>query len=32
VALADFDEYWKMFLQFHGFGMEGVDYSLDVEV
>lgn len=31
-SLADFDEYWKMFLQFHGFGVGGVDYDRDVEV
>ena len=31
-SLADFDEYWNMFLQFHGFGVEGVDYNRDVEL
>ena len=29
--IADFDGYWKAFLSFHGFGVEGVDYSAEVE-
>ncbi|MBT3274856.1 MAG: trans-2-enoyl-CoA reductase family protein [Spirochaetales bacterium] len=29
--LADFDGYWKAFLQFHGFGVDQIDYSVDVK-
>lgn len=28
--LADFDGYWDAFLQFHGFGVDGVDYEAEV--
>ncbi|MBN1686326.1 MAG: trans-2-enoyl-CoA reductase family protein [Spirochaetales bacterium] len=28
--IADLDGYWKAFLRFHGFGIDGVDYSADV--
>ena len=31
-SLADFDGYWNTFLQFHGFGVEGVDYTREVEL
>lgn len=31
-SLADFDEYWTMFLQFHGFGVRGVDYNRAVQL
>lgn len=28
--LADFEGYWKAFLQFHGFEVDGVDYSKEI--
>jgi len=30
-AAADFDGYRKTFLEFHGFGIEGVDYDAEID-